>query len=46
VEGGDGYTEDRTDPLHELRRLRDALLRALLAWMTIVALIVIGGWIS
>jgi AmpE protein len=46
VEGGEGYTEDRTDPLHELRRLRDALLRALLAWMTVVALIVIGGWIS
>jgi AmpE protein len=46
VEGGEGYTEDRTDPLHELRRLRDALLRALLAWMVVVALIVMGGWIS
>jgi len=45
VEGGDGYAEERTDPLHELRRLRDALLRALLAWLSVVALIVIGGWL-
>jgi AmpE protein len=44
IEGGDGYVEERTDPLHELRRLRDALLRALLAWLSVVALIVMGGW--
>lgn len=44
IEGGDGYTEDRSDPLAELVRLRGALLRALLAWLSIVALIVIGGW--
>jgi AmpE protein len=46
IEGGEGYTEERTDPLHELRRLRDALLRALLAWLSVVALIVMGSWIS
>jgi AmpE protein len=45
IEGGDGYIEERTDPLHELRRLRDALLRALLAWLSVVALIVIGSWL-
>ena len=45
IEGGDGYAEERTDPLHELRRLRDALLRALLAWMSVVALIVMGSWL-
>lgn len=45
IEGGDGYTEERTDPLHELRRLRDALLRALLAWLSVVALIVMGSWL-
>jgi AmpE protein len=45
IEGGDGYVEERTDALHELRRLRDALLRALLAWMSIVALIVLGSWL-
>lgn len=45
IEGGDGYIEERTDPLHELRRLRDALLRALLAWLSVVALMVMGGWL-
>jgi AmpE protein len=45
VEGGDGYIEERTDPLYELRRLRDALLRALLAWLSVVALIVMGSWL-
>ena len=45
IEGGDGYVEERTDPLHELRRLRDALLRALLAWLSVVALVVMGSWL-
>lgn len=45
IEGGDGYTEERTDPLHELRRLRDALLRALLAWLSVIALMVMGTWL-
>jgi AmpE protein len=45
IEGGEGYAEERSDTLHELRRLRGALLRALLAWLSVVALIVIGGWL-
>ncbi|RUL76013.1 regulatory signaling modulator protein AmpE [Dyella choica] len=45
IEGGDGYVEERTDTLHELRRLRSALLRALLAWLSVVALIVMGSWL-
>jgi AmpE protein len=45
IEGGDGFTEERTDALHELRRLRDALLRALLAWLSVVALVVMGSWL-
>jgi len=45
IEGGDGHVEERTDALHELRRLRDALLRALLAWLSVVALIVMGSWL-
>jgi AmpE protein len=45
IEGGDGYSEEYGDPLTELRRLRSTLLRALLAWLSIVALIVIGGWL-
>jgi AmpE protein len=46
IEAGDGYAEEHSDPLAELRRLRSALLRALLAWLSVVALIVIGGWIG
>lgn len=46
IEAGDGYAEERSDPLVELVRLRGALLRALLAWLSVVALIVIGGWLS
>jgi AmpE protein len=46
IEAGDGYFEERSDPLAELLRLRSALLRALLAWLSVVALIVIGGWLS
>lgn len=44
IEAGDGYAEQHGDPLSELIRLRSALLRALLAWLSVVALIVIGGW--
>lgn len=46
IEAGDGYAEEHSDPLAELRRLRSALLRALLAWLSLVALIVIGGWLA
>ena len=46
IEAGDGYFEERSDPLTELTRLRSALLRALLTWLSVVALIVLGGWLS
>lgn len=46
IEAGDGYAEEHSDPLAELVRLRSALLRALLAWLSLVALIVLGGWLS
>jgi AmpE protein len=46
IEAGDGYAEEHGDPLAELLRLRSALLRALLAWLSVVALIVIGGWLA
>lgn len=46
IEAGDGYAEEHSDPLIELVRLRGALLRALLAWLSVVALIVLGGWVS
>lgn len=46
IEAGDGYAEEYSEPLEELQRLRNALLRALLAWLSVVALVVIGGWIA
>ena len=46
IEAGDGYAEEHSDPLVELVRLRSALLRALLTWLSAVALIVLGGWVS
>lgn len=46
IEAGDGYAEERTDPLLELRRMRSAFLRALLAWLSVIALIVLGGWLT
>lgn len=46
IEAGDGYAEEHSDPLAELRRLRGALLRALLTWLSVVALIVIGSWVG
>ncbi len=45
IEGGDGRSEDRDDPIAELVSMRGTLLRALLAWLSIVALVVIGGWL-
>lgn len=46
IEAGDGYAEEHSEPLDELRRLRSALLRALLAWLSVVALVVIGSWVG
>jgi AmpE protein len=46
IEAGDGYVEERSDPLLELVRMRSAFLRALVAWMSVVALIVMGGWLT
>jgi AmpE protein len=46
IEAGDGYAEEHSDPMDELRRLRGALLRALLAWLSVIALLVIGSWVS
>jgi AmpE protein len=46
IEAGDGYAEERIDTLAELIRLRSALLRALLAWLSVVAVIVLAGWMA
>ena len=45
IDGGEGDSEEHDDPIAELVRMRGTLLRALLAWLSIVALVVIGGWL-
>lgn len=45
IEAGDGYSEERSDPLLELVRMRSAFLRALVAWLSVIALVVMGGWV-
>lgn len=45
IDAGDGYAEERIDPMLELVRMRSALLRALVAWLSVIALIVLGGWV-
>jgi AmpE protein len=43
VVGGDGYAQDANDPQTELQRIGHTLLRALIAWLAVVALIVLTG---
>jgi AmpE protein len=45
VVGGDGYAQDSHEPQAELQRIGHTLLRALIAWLAVVALIVLTGLI-
>lgn len=45
IEAGDGYAEERSEPQLELVRMRSAFLRALVAWLSVIALVVMGGWV-
>lgn len=46
VIAGDGYATDVNDPLNELTDARRVLRRVLLAWLAIVALIVLASGVS
>ena len=46
VIAGDGYATDVNDPLDELADARHALRRILLAWLAVLALLVLAGWVS
>lgn len=43
VVGGDGYAQDSHEPQVELQRIGHTLLRALVAWLAVIALIVLTG---
>ncbi len=47
IEAGDGGAiADITDPLEELADARRLLIRVLVVWLAVVALIVLAGWIA
>jgi AmpE protein len=45
VIAGDGYATDVNDPLNELADARRVLRRILVAWLAILALMVLAGWV-
>ena len=46
VIAGDGYATDVNDPLNELADARRVLRRVLLAWLAVLALMVLAGFVS
>jgi len=46
IEAGDGPTLDTHDPIAELADARSLMLRVLIVWVAVVALIVLAGWIT
>ncbi len=46
IEAGDGPTTDTRDPIAELSDARRLMLRVLIVWLAVVALIVLAGWIA
>ena len=46
VVAGDGYATDVNDPLNELADARRVLRRILVAWLAVLALLVLAGWVS
>jgi AmpE protein len=46
IEAGDGSTTDTRDPIAELADARRLMLRVLVVWLAVVALIVLAGWIA
>jgi AmpE protein len=46
IEAGDGATTDTHDPLIELADARRLMLRVLIVWLAVVALVVLAGWVA
>lgn len=44
VVAGDGYATDVNDPVNELADARRVLRRILMAWLAILAVVVVAGW--
>ena len=46
ITAGDGATTDIRDPIIELADARRLMLRVLIVWLAVVALIVLAGWVT
>jgi AmpE protein len=46
ITAGDGATTDIRDPIVELADARRLMLRVLIVWLAVVALIVLAGWVT
>jgi AmpE protein len=46
ISAGDGATTDTRDPIVELADARRLMLRVLVVWLAVVALIVLAGWVT
>jgi AmpE protein len=46
ITAGDGATTDVRDPIVELADARRLMLRVLIVWLAVVALIVLAGWVA
>ncbi|HEX7370377.1 MAG TPA: beta-lactamase induction protein [Rhodanobacteraceae bacterium] len=46
IEAGDGVSTDTHDPIIELADARRLMLRVLIVWLAVVALIVLAGWVA
>ena len=46
IEAGDGTNTDTRDPIGELADARRLMLRVLIVWLAVVALIVLAGWVA
>lgn len=44
IAAGDGFAEDVSDPLEELRDAKRVLHRVLAVWLAVVAVVVLAGW--
>lgn len=46
IQAGDGITTDTRDPVAELADARRLMLRVLVVWLAVVALVVLAGWLA
>jgi AmpE protein len=46
IQAGDGFAQDTSDPLEELRDAKRVCHRVLAVWLAVVAVLVLAGWVA